>query len=76
VKNNLGIDLDEITIACVGFVVVAILVPLVMAQLVSTSVLGWSPAVVTIWQVLLPVIYLISTGIYFIPKIGGKDKED
>ena len=53
---------------------VALFVPMVMQMVVSTSTVSWNPAVITIWQVLLPILCMIGTGIYFILKLGKEDQ--
>ena len=69
------VSANEIIYAGVGFLLVAILAPIAIGMDVSISTVNWNPAVVTIWQVLLPIVYMIGTGIYFIPKIrGGKEE--
>jgi len=73
-KQLVAINIDEIIYAGVGFLLVALLVPMVMQMVVSTSIVSWNPAVVTIWQVLLPILYMIGTGIYFILKLGKEDQ--
>jgi hypothetical protein len=69
------VEAGEIVYAGVGFLLVALLTPMVMSMLVSTSTVSWNPAVVTLWQVLLPILYMIGTGLYFIPKMGSGKKE-
>lgn len=59
------------------FLVAAITIPIGMQQIVGTSTTSagghaWNPAVVTMWQVLLPVLVLIGIAIMFVPKFGGK----
>ncbi len=49
----------------------AIMIPIGMQQIVGTSTTGWNSAVVTLWQVLLPVLMIIGIAILFIPR-GNK----
>lgn len=66
------ISANEIILAGIGFLLVAILTPIAMGTLVSTSTTSWNAAVVTLFQVLLPTLYMIGIGMHFIPKITGK----
>lgn len=69
----MAINANDIIYAGIGFLLVALLSPIAMGMLVTTSTTSWNSAVVTIFQVLLPVLYMIGVGLYFIPKIkGGK----
>ena len=72
-RQLVAINIDEIIYAGVGFLLAALLTPMVMGMAISTSTVSWNPAVVTIWQVLLPILYMIGTGLYFIPKIVKED---
>jgi len=69
----MAIDTNEIIYAGIGFLLVCILTPIAMGTLVSTSTSSWNAAVITLFQVLLPVLYMIGVGLHFIPKMrGGK----
>ena len=69
-----GLDLRDIIMLAIGFVLVIILTPIGMQQIIGTSTTSWNSAVVTMWQVLLPILYIIGAALYMIPKIrGGKD---
>ena len=70
----MAVSSSDIIYAGVGFLLVAILTPIAMGTLVGTSTSGWNAAVITIFQVLLPVLYMIGVGIYFIPQIKGGKK--
>jgi hypothetical protein len=66
----MAVSAKEIVLSAVAFVLVAILTPMAMKVLVETSTVSWNASVVTIWQVLLPVMFIIGAALYFIPKIG------
>lgn len=69
----MAVSANDIIYAGIGFLLVAILTPIAMSTLVGTSTTSWNSAVVTLFQVLVPVLYMIGVGLYFIPKFrGGK----
>lgn len=67
----MGVSASDIILTAVGFLLVAILTPLAMTQIVGTSTTSWNSAVITIFQILLPVLYIIGAALHFIPKTGG-----
>ena len=66
-----SINANDIIYSAIGFILAVIITPIAMGTFVSTSVTGWNAAVVTIFQVLIPVLYFIGLGIYFLPKFRG-----
>jgi hypothetical protein len=62
--------------AGIGFLLIGILTPIGMQYIVNTGAWGntssWNAAVVTVFQVLLPILYIIGAALYFIPKARGK----
>jgi len=66
----MAVSAKEIVLTAVAFVLVCILTPIAMKVLVETSTTSWNASVITIWQVLLPVMFIIGAALYFIPKIG------
>lgn len=67
----MGVSASDIILTAVGFLLVAILTPIAMTQIVGTSTTSWNSAVITIFQILLPVLYIIGAALHFIPKTGG-----
>jgi heme/copper-type cytochrome/quinol oxidase subunit 4 len=66
----MAVSPTELVVYAIGFVLMVILTPIGMAIIVATSTTSWNASVVTIFQVLLPVLYIIGSAIHFIPKIG------
>lgn len=66
----MAINARDLVLTAVGFILLVILTPIGMSIVVGTTVTSWNASVVTIFQVLFPVLYLIGSAIYFIPKIG------
>jgi hypothetical protein len=66
----MAVSPKELVLAAVAFVLIAILTPIALQTLIQTRVDGWNASVITIWQVLLPVMFVVGAALYFIPKIG------
>ena len=53
----------------VGLLLVAVLIPVALQTLATANVTDVDPTVVTVLQVVLPILAIIAVAIYFIPKI-------
>ena len=62
------ISAGVIVMLAVGFLLVAIMTPIAMEQIVGANTTGWEASVKTIFQVLLPILYIIGIAIWYIPK--------
>lgn len=56
----------------VSLLIAAIMIPIGMQQVVGASTTSWNAAVVTLWQVLIPVLMIVGIAILFIPRGGNK----
>ena len=65
-------SLYELALGAIALLVCAIMLPMGMANVISASTTGWQSAVVTMWQVLVPVLVMIGVALKFIPRGGGK----
>lgn len=63
--------MESLVILAVSILLSAIMIPIGMQQIVGTSTSTWNSAVTTLWQILLPVLVIVSIALYFIPKFGG-----
>lgn len=63
-----SISAGDIVLLAVGFLLVAILTPIGMSELVGANVTGWQASVKTIFQVLLPILYIVGVALHYIPK--------
>ncbi len=61
--------LEDIVLIVVGLFIAAILLPPALTSLATASTTGWNPAVVTIVEVLLPILAVIGIALYFMPKL-------
>lgn len=53
-------------LSAVGFLLVALLTPIGMTQLVDANTTGWNAAVVTVFTVAMPIIYIVGVAYGFI----------
>ena len=66
----MAVSSHDIIYASIGFILMVILTPIGMALVVATTTTSWNAAVITMFQVLIPVLYIVGCALYFIPKIG------
>jgi hypothetical protein len=66
-----GISISDVVMMAVSFLLVAVLGPIAIGEVVGANVTGWNAAVKTIFQVLLPIIWIIGIAIAYVPR-GGK----
>ena len=64
-------SVKNFALLAVALLVAAIMIPIGMQQIVGTTTTSWNSAVVTLWQVLVPVLMIIGIAILFIPR-GNK----
>lgn len=57
--------LKDIVYLVVAIFLAAILLPPALSQIFTTNTSGWNPAVVPIFEVLIPVVALIAVALYF-----------
>ena len=70
-KDRRGaISMTEIVVLAVGFLLVAILTPIGMTEIVGANTTGWQASVTTIFQVLLPILYIIGVAVRYVPRRG------
>jgi hypothetical protein len=60
------LSVKNIIYSAVGFLLVGVLTPIGMTQIVSANTTAWNSSVVTIFQVLLPILYIVGIAIGFI----------
>lgn len=60
------ISARSVILSAVGFLLVAILTPIAMSELVGANTTGWQAAVVTVFTVVLPIVYIIGIAYAFI----------
>ena len=67
----MAINPRDIVLTAIGFVLVAILTPIGMDQVgTSSNWTKWQSSVATIFTIILPIVYIIGAALYFLPKFG------
>lgn len=54
----------------IGLFVAAIIMPLALTELADATLTNVSPAVTTVFTVLLPVLAIVGLAMYFVPRRG------
>jgi len=68
-KNRRAITSGEIIGLAVSFFLVAVMGPLAIGAIadINSSGLGWDPAVITVFQIVLPVIWCVAVALRYLP---------
>ena len=66
-----GLSMQDVMVAGIAFFLLAIILPIAISTVANSSTVNWDTSVVTIFQVLLPIIVVIGIAIKFVPKIRG-----
>ena len=69
-RGDIGIR--DVVLMAVSFFLVAILGPIAIGTIANATTANWNASVITIFQVLLPVVWVIGVAIKYIPKRVGK----
>jgi len=68
----MGLSINDVVIMAVSFLLVAILAPIAIGAIATGyNTSTWNPAVITIFQVLLPIIWIIGVAIAYVPRKGA-----
>lgn len=67
-NRRAAVSMNTIIMLAVGFFLAAILIPIALNQIFVTSTSGWNTAVITIFTILVPVIFIIAIAISYIPR--------
>jgi len=66
-RNKKAITSSGIIGLAVSFFLVAIMGPIAIGTIANTTTTNWDPAVVTIFQVVLPIIWVIGVALKYLP---------
>jgi len=66
----MGLSISDVVLMAVSFLLVAVLGPIAIGTIANTTTTGWNAAVITIFQVLLPIIWIIGVAIAYVPRKG------
>jgi len=61
--------MSTVVILAIALFVVGILIPPALQQIYGANTSGWNSAVVTVFQVLLPVLAIIAVALYFFREV-------
>ena len=67
----MAISMHDVIIMAVSFFLVAVLGPLAIGTVANATTTNWTASTITVFQVLLPIIWVIGVAIKYIPR-GGK----
>jgi len=62
------VNLQDVVLMVVSFFLVAILGPIALGTLFNATTTNWNASVVTIFQVLLPILWVIGVAITYVPR--------
>jgi len=61
--------IGAVVILVIALFIVAILIPPALQQIYGANTSGWNSAVITVFQVLLPVLAIIGVALYFFKEV-------
>jgi hypothetical protein len=68
----MGVNIEDVILMAISFLLVAVLGPIAINEVIGANVTGWNAAVKTIFQVLLPIIWIVGVAIAYVPRGKGK----
>jgi len=66
-RNKRGITSSAIIGLAVSFFLVAIMGPIAIGTIANTTTTNWDASVVTIFQVVLPIIWVVGVALKYLP---------
>lgn len=70
VDRKMAITINDVVMMAVSFLLVAVLGPIGIGEIAGANVTGWEASVKTIFQVLLPILWVIGVAIAYVPRRG------
>jgi len=69
----MGLGISDVVVMAVSFLLVAILGPIAISAIATGyNTTNWNASVITIFQVLLPIIWVIAVAIKYVPRGKGE----
>ena len=62
------VNVQDIVMMAIGFFLIAILGPMALNEVFGANTTGWTATVKTIFQTLLPILWVIGVAIRYIPR--------
>ena len=66
-----SLSAEDVVLLAISFFLMAILGPIALNEIFGANTTGWSTTVKTIFQTLLPILWLIGVAIRYVPRRGG-----
>ena len=64
----MSVSINDIVLMAVSFLLVAILGPIAIGTIANTTTSNWNASVVTMFQTLLPILWVIGVAIAYVPR--------
>ena len=64
----MGLSINDVVIMAVSFLLVAILGPIAIGEIANATTSNWNASVVTMFQTLLPILWVVGVAIAYVPK--------
>lgn len=68
INNERAVSAGEVVTLAVSFFLVAILGPIALGEVANASTVNWEASVVTMFQIVLPILWVIGVAIKYIPR--------
>ena len=68
----MAISIQEIVGLAIGFFLVGILGPIALGEIFNANTTGWNNTVITVFQTLLPVLFVIGVAIRYVPRLRSE----
>jgi len=67
----MGIGIRDVVIGTISFLLVAILGPIALGEIANATTTNWQASVITMFQTLLPILWVIGMAIAYVPRMRG-----
>jgi len=67
-NDERAVGIGDVVIMAVSFLLVAILGPIAIGEVAGANTTDWESSVVTMFQVLLPILWVIGVAIAYVPR--------
>jgi len=64
----MSVSINDVVLMAVSFLLVAILGPIALGTLFNATTTNWNASVVTMFQTLLPILWVIGVAIAYVPR--------
>jgi len=64
----MSVSINDIVLMAVSFLLVGILGPIAIGEIANATTSNWDASVVTMFQTLLPILWVIGVAIAYVPR--------